>query len=260
MLLLLSAVAAVKKEKMRNLRLDIEYDGTNYAGWEIQNHSVKTIRGEIETTLEKITQEKIKITVASRTDTGVHANRQVANFKTTRSIPPANFKKALNTLLPDDIVITRVKEVPLKFDARKKAKSKLYRYIISNCEVPLALKRNFCWWVPQPLNLPAMKKAVNYLVGTHNFTGFSASGGPSFNKICTIKMANLSAKQKEIKFNIAGDHFLYRMVRNIVGTLVEVGKGKIKPERIKLILERKDPGLAGPTAPARGLFLVKVRY
>lgn len=259
---------------MRNLRLDIEYEGTNYAGWQVQSRSSvignrlsvdkhfspRTIQGEIEKALDKITRQKIRITGAGRTDAGVHAKNQVANFKTDKSIPPENFKKALNSLLPADLVVKRVKEVPLKFDARKSAKSKLYQYTILNRQAPSALERNFCWWVPQPLNLAAMRKTSKYFVGGHDFSSFCAAGSSALNKICTITQFKLSRRGKRIRFDIEGDHFLYRMVRNIVGALVEIGSGKAKPEIVNHLLERKASKFSVRSAPARGLCLRKVKY
>ncbi|MDD4908421.1 MAG: tRNA pseudouridine(38-40) synthase TruA [Candidatus Omnitrophica bacterium] len=247
---------------MRNLRLLIEYDGTPYCGWQTQtrNKSKKSIQEILEAVLSRILQEKIKVIGSGRTDAGVHAAGQVANFKTGSGIPLPKLRRALNSLLPDEIVIKSVKEVSLSFHSRYSAKSKRYRYTILNRPFPCALSRDFMFFYPRPLDVKLMKKAARPFVGRHDFSAFRNADKKEASSVRTIKSLKLKKEGDRIHIDIEGDGFLYNMVRSIAGTLIEVGRGRIAPGEARKILRGKRRDLAGPTAPAKGLCLVSVKY
>lgn len=244
---------------MRNIRLEIEYDGTNYCGWQTQRKT-NSIQQTLEKTLRKILQEKIKLIASGRTDAGVHAQAQVANFKTNSSIPLTKLQRALNGLLPDDLVITDIEEAGLDFHSRFDAKSKVYRYIILNRAYPCAHSRNRAYFYSFPLNIELMQDESRVLLGRHNFRSFQSGGSAGKNPLRTIKKLKITVDRPLIYIDIEADGFLYNMVRNIVGTLIEVGRGKLKKGDLKAILLARNRRLAGPTAPARGLCLIKVNY
>ncbi len=254
---------------MRNIKLTIEYDGTNYCGWQIQKvcdaspggaKIKKTIQGTIERTLEKILKEKIALIGSGRTDSGVHALAQVANFRTNSKIAPLNLKAALNSNLPADIRIKSAVKADLAFHSRFQAKSKLYRYRILNKNIPSVFARNYCHFIPYFLDWRMMQGEGRALVGRHNFSSFQAKDKKERNPFRTVKKLRTFRKNGEILIDIESNGFLYNMVRNIVGTLIEAGRGKLDKGAVKEILEKKDRKFAGPTAPAKGLCLVKVKY
>ena len=262
---------------MRNLKITIEYDGTNYAGWQVQkNHrgqKYTTIQETIEQALSQILQEKIRLIASGRTDAGVHALAQVANFKANSKIPLGKLQKALNTLLPNDIVISKAEETSFNFHSRFCAKSKIYRYVILNRNYPSALLRTSTYFYPYPLNINLMRKASRCLLGRHDFKSFCASGSNAKSTVRAIKrivikrlpyyLLPITYDLKDsplIVIDIESDGFLYKMVRNIVGTLIEIGRGEFSRGSLKKILAAKDRKMAGPAAPARGLLLVKVKY
>lgn len=266
----------------RNIKLEIEYDGTNYCGWQTQkSHHVtrspryhsKTIQEAIEKTLRKILQEDIKLIASGRTDAGVHAQAQVANFLTKRNIALEKLQRALNGNLPEDIVIKKVEEVALDFHSRFNARAKVYRYTILNWRYPSALLGKRVYFYPYPLDIDLMRQGSRYLLGRHDFRAFCASGSSVKDTVRTIK--HISIKQlpynlppitynlKErplIIIDIEADGFLYNMVRSIVGTLIELGRGKLPKGRLRKILSSRDRKLAGPTVPACGLCLMRVKY
>lgn len=260
---------------MRNIKLEIEYDGTNYCGWQIQNRdkTKSSIQETLEKTLRKILQEKIKLIASGRTDAGVHARAQVANFKTTSEISLEKLQYALNGNLPDDIKIAKVKEVDLVFHSRFAAKSKVYRYTILNRGYPSVILRNRVYFCPYPLDVKLMRKEARCLIGRHDFKSFCATGSNTKDTIRTIKKIAIKELCHGLRtmvyglnsnflivIDIEADGFLYNMVRNIVGTLIEVGRQKFKKGELKAILLAKNRRLAGPTAPAKGLCLMKVNY
>lgn len=247
---------------MRNLRLEIEYDGTNYCGWQIQRNSNNkpSIQETLEKTLRKILQEKIKLIGSGRTDAGVHALAQVANFKTNSKVALEKLQKALNGNLPDDITISKIEEVSFKFNSRFNAKSKLYRYTILNRNYPSAGLRNTTYFYPHPLNIKLMQKEAKVLLGRHNFAAFVGANKTEINAVRTIKRIKITKDKDLIYIDIEADGFLYNMVRNIVGTLIEIGRGKFSKGSLKRILASRNRKLAGPTAPAYGLYLLKVKY
>ncbi|MEI6832245.1 MAG: tRNA pseudouridine(38-40) synthase TruA [Candidatus Omnitrophota bacterium] len=245
---------------MRNLKLEIEYDGTNYYGWQVQ-HSSKTIQYILQEALKKILQENIKLIVAGRTDSGVHAISQVANFKSSTKITFEKLRWALNCLLPEDIKVTRIKNVPLDFNSRFWAKSKIYRYTILNRKYSSALLSRRVYFFHYPLDIALMRKEAKILLGKHNFQAFQAADTRQRNPIRTIKRIKIfKGKSGLLHLDIEADSFLYNMVRNIVGTLLEIGRGRFSKGDMLKILKSKDRALAGPTVPAKGLYLVKVRY
>jgi tRNA pseudouridine38-40 synthase len=255
---------------MRNIRLTIEYDGTDYSGWQVQNkprtktrvsHS-KTIQGTIESALKRILQEDIKLIASGRTDAGVHALAQVANFRTNSDIPVVKLRSALNGILPDDIVVKDIKEVGPNFHSRFSAKSKTYQYIILNSPYRSVLLRGKSYFFRFPLNTRLMRKEARCLLGRHNFQAFCGSASVVKSAIRSIKRLGIKKLPgyRLISIEIEADGFLYNMARNIVGTLIEIGRGKIPAGYLRKILASRNRKLAGPTAPARGLFLVKVKY
>lgn len=245
---------------MKNFKITIEYDGSAYHGWQRQADD-GTIQGEIENALMTMTGKKITLTGSGRTDAGVHAMGQEANFKCDTLLSAEAFHKGLNSLLPDDIVIRSCETVPEKFHARYDAKSKTYHYRILNQPLPSAVFRKYAWHIRKKLDLDAMQTALCRIVGTHDFKAFEGSGSPRPDSIRCIMDAKIEKTDEGyLIFKIEGNGFLRFMVRNIVGTLVDVGLGKITPDDFKRILASKDRNLAGITAPPHGLFLMHVTY
>lgn len=244
---------------MRNIKILMEYDGTNYCGWQRQLNAI-TIQEIMENTLFKITSEKTPIVASGRTDSGVHALGQVANFKTTSQIDDMSFKKAFNSLLPKDIVVKGAITVDDSFHAQHFAKSKVYKYCILNRSYPSSFDYRYSWLIRQPLNVDAMKEAAASLTDTHDFSSFRSSTCEAKDPVRTLMRLDIEKKDEMILFYFEADGFLKQMVRNIVGTLVYVGNGRFKPITMKNILENKNRTSAGPTAPPQGLFLIEVKY
>lgn len=246
----------------RNLKMVLEYDGSKFHGWQYQV-GLRTVQGVFEETLARLTQEKIRVIAASRTDAGVHALEQVINFRTESRHSCEVFVRALNALLPADIAVISCEEAEPKFNARFQAKSKIYRYLIYNRAHRRAFGHSYCWHLPWKIDIDKMKKASSYLIGEHNFASFQAKSPDSKEKDPVRNLSRIDiieTKAGYIIFELEANGFLKQMVRNIIGTLVLAGTGKILPETIKEILESKDRTKAGPTAPAEGLYLVKVLY
>jgi len=245
---------------MRTIKLTIEYDGTNYLGWQVQPKG-PTIQRVLEETLKKITGEEVRLIGSGRTDAGVHAFGQVAHFKTHSKISLHSMARALNSLLPPDIVIRRVREVDENFHARKSCKSKIYEYRILNRNLRSAFYNKYAWHIPQKLNLKEMKEATRYLIGEHDFSSFRSVGTPT--QTATRKVIRAEWKKGRdglLYFEIEANGFLKQMVRAMVGTLVEVGRGRLSSDEFQEILQSKDRRKAGPTAPAHGLLLKEVKY
>lgn len=246
---------------MRNIKLTIEYDGTDLAGWQTQSQNNRTVQGEIEKALKTIFKKKIHLIGSGRTDAGVHALGQVANFKTDAKMATEEITRALNGNLPADIVILKAQEISSNFHAQYSAKRKTYRYTILNRRQRPALQKNFCLHIPYKLNLSLMKKAAKDFVGRKDFRSFMASGSESKKDTTrTIYKISLRKIQDFILIDITANGFLYKMVRNIVGTLLDIGSGKIDKNSVKAILKQKTRLAAGVTAPAKGLSLIKVEY
>ena len=246
---------------MRNIKLVIEYDGEGFNGWQKQPNKLN-IQGEIEKAIQEITgDETIDLIASGRTDAGVHSLGQTANFKTENDkIPVEKFPIALNSKLKKSIIIKSAEEMEDRFHSRYCVKSKTYRYIINNSENGTALYRNLEYHFPQKLNTCEMKKAIKYFEGEHDFKGFKASGSNNKSSIRKIYNTNIREENNRIIIELTGNGFLYNMVRIIVGTLLDVGIGKIKAEDISNIIETKDRKLAGKTVPPYGLYLLKVEY
>lgn len=245
---------------MRNIRLTIKYDGTNYSGWQFQKNAV-SVQDVIQKALRRITGEKTNLVGSGRTDSGVHAEAQVANFKTRSKIPLKNILMALNADLPSDIAIYRVEEMPLKFDSQRSAKSKLYRYTIVNRDFMDPFLRHFAAKCFYTIDMGRMRRAARLLKGRHDFRAFQATdGADEKNSVRTIKHIKIERKNDLIYIDIEADGFLYNMARSIAGTLVEAGRGKFSLDRIREMLKSGKRSLCGPTMPAKGLSLIKVRY
>jgi tRNA pseudouridine38-40 synthase len=244
---------------MRNIKLLIEYDGTCYAGWQKQNNAL-AIQEVIEKALYKLTGEIIELVGSSRTDTGVHAVGYVANFKTISSIPSEKFCDALNTKLPKDIVILKSEEVPLEFHSRYNCKGKTYCYTIINREQPSAIERNYSYHMKFNLNIDAMTQACAYFIGKKDFAALKNLGSSVKTSTRTITELKLETQGQIIKVYCSADGFLYNMMRIIVGILLQVGTGKLKPEDVEKIINSKDRKLAGKAVSASGLCLMEVFY
>lgn len=244
---------------MRNIKLTIEYDGKCYNGWQKQTNKLN-IQGEIEKAIYNITKEEVDLIGSGRTDAGVHALGQVANFKTNSEISIEKLPLAINSQLKNSIVIKEAKEVDEKFHSRYNAKHKTYRYIINNSKCGTAIYRNLEYSYPFKLDVEKMKQASKYFEGEHDFKAFKSSGTSSKNSVRTIYKAIVKQDGEKIIIELTGNGFLYNMVRIISGTLLDVGLGKIKPEEIPEIIESKDRRRAGKTLPPYGLYLVEVKY
>jgi tRNA pseudouridine38-40 synthase len=255
---------------MRNIRLLIQYEGTAYNGWQVQPGAV-TIQGLIEQYLRKITGEETHVLGAGRTDAGVHALGLVACFRTLSRLAPHTFQNALNAHLPCDIRIMQADEADESFHARFSAKGKSYFYLISTDRILTPFLHRYVWRLPFDLDSAAMKESIASFAGTHDFSAFRGSGCGAKTAVRTIVEASVREldmlefmtvrlEGNFIKFRFEGDAFLRHMVRNMVGTIVEVGKGRIKPGDIVSIMKRADRRCAGPTAPASGLFLERIHY
>ncbi len=244
---------------MRNIKLILEYDGTNYAGWQVQPNGA-SIQDVVQKAIAEITGEPdVRLVGSGRTDAGVHAAGQVAHFRTATNIPAANLLHAINTKLPEDIAVLHAEDVPDDFHARYSARSKTYRYTILNEPVHHPLERRRACLVRAPLDLAAMRRAAAALVGTHDFAAFqSKPQGKS--SVRTISQLDIVADGPRIDIWISADGFLYNMVRSIAGTLIKVGLGRTPPDAVAAVLESRDRAAAGPTAPPQGLCLMGVAY
>ncbi|PYG85685.1 tRNA pseudouridine(38-40) synthase [Ruminiclostridium sufflavum DSM 19573] len=245
---------------MRKIKLKIEYDGTNYHGWQIQKNA-NSVQETIEKAIYKLLGDKTGIVGCSRTDVGVHAYGQVAHFVTDSSIPGEKFSYAINNLLPEDIVIKHSEEVQEDFHSRYSAKGKKYRYLIYNEAHASAIMRNRTYHVRPELDFENMKRAARYFTGQHDFAAFQATGGQVRSTVREIFSIELLRKEDNlISIEVSGSGFLYNMVRIIAGTLVYVGMGKIEADEIPDIIESADRTRAGKTAPAEGLYLMEIYY
>lgn len=247
---------------LQNIKLVIEYDGTNFHGWQTQARGQRTVQAEIEKVLKIIFKKKITLIGSGRTDSGAHARAQVANFHAQVRLPLPTLRTALNAHLPKDITVLSVAHVPENFHARFHAKSKTYRYAIYNASLRCSIERRVGFHYPYPLNLAAMRREAKALVGRHNFKSFQAvdSSRAGKNTLRTVKSLTIKKRGDWIFVDITANGFLYKMVRNIVGTLLEVGSGRLPKGSIKRILAKRDRTAAAKTVPAQGLTLMRVRY
>ncbi len=244
----------------RNFKVILEYDGSHYHGWQRQK-GVLTIQEVVESKLGVILGRPVTVRASGRTDAGVHALGQVMNFYARTRLSPQDFQRGLNGLLPPDIVVRHVEEVPDSFHASYSAVSKTYEYRILNRALPSALERLYTWHVPKPLDLEAMQQCLPVLLGTHDFRAFMAAGSSVTQTVRTMIAAQVWKPDVDhiyLRFQATG--FLRHMVRNLVGTLVRAGRGLMTPQDLETILESRDRSRAGITAPAHGLYLVCVDY
>jgi tRNA pseudouridine38-40 synthase len=248
---------------MRNLKLTVAYDGTDFAGWQIQP-GAGTVQGTLASAIGRITGEKVLPQGSGRTDAGVHALAQVATFQTDSVIPAANFVIALNDLLPASIRVLSVEEVPADFHPRKSAEAKTYRYRIYREAICPPLLARYVWHYPYPLDENAVREAAPLVEGEYDFTSFAAvdpeRGREGISNVRRIFSSQWRRESCELIYEVRGNGFLHHMVRNLVGTFLLVGKGTLKPSDVTRILEGKDRSAAGATAPASGLYLVNVEY
>ncbi|HUH66037.1 MAG TPA: tRNA pseudouridine(38-40) synthase TruA [Syntrophales bacterium] len=244
----------------RNIKIVLEYDGTRYHGWQRQVNKV-TVQEILEKAISDITQEDVRVIGSGRTDAGVHAIGQVANFKTNSDIDVRGLHRGINSLLPWDIVVNELKEADASFHARYDAKSKIYVYQISCGPVRPALGRNYAWFMHEPLDIGMMEEAARTLLGTFDFSSFCGSNCGIKNHVRTVMAVDIIKDERNIvKFSIEADGFLKHMVRNVIGTLADISKGRIPVARLADIVAAKDRRKAGQTAPAHGLFLKEVKY
>jgi tRNA pseudouridine38-40 synthase len=246
---------------LRNLRLELQYDGTDFHGWQIQP-DLPTIQGSVTQAIFQITSERVHVNGSGRTDAGAHALAQVCNFMTTSKIPLPNLQKAINTLLPSSIRVMKLEEAPENFHSRYAAKLKHYRYRILKEKWCSPFEFRYLHHYPRSLDLTRMSQAAELLRGEHDFSAFCDSDAEVESKIRRVVSSFFvfDSKRNLLEYNICANGFLHHMVRNIVGTFLEVGKGNLPVEKINAILKSKNRSNAGPTAPAKGLFLVSVSY
>jgi tRNA pseudouridine38-40 synthase len=245
---------------VRNLALTISYDGTDFNGWQTQP-DYRTVQETLEKALADFTSEqRIRLNASGRTDAGVHAVGQVANFYTEAEYPADVFVKAVNARLPTDIVVRRAAEVSQAFDANKDAKRKLYRYVIHDGPVPDPFLRRYAHYHRQKLDAAAMCRASRCLVGRHDFHSFETDWPNRQTSVRTVTHLGVNRAGEYIWIDVEADGFLYNMVRSIAGTLIDVGRGHIGEEQVEAILKAEDRREAGPTAPPQGLFLMRVTY
>jgi tRNA pseudouridine38-40 synthase len=244
---------------LRTLKLTLQYDGTDYVGWQRQANGV-SIQQLVEDALEPIEGRPVTVVGAGRTDAGVHALGQVASVELASGIDASSLARALNATLPEDVRVIAAEEAPGAFNARFASTGKVYEYRIYNGPVVPPFERRYVWHVPSPLDTMVVRQAMRPLLGRHDFGAFQATGSDVATTERTIRELSLDAAGPQVTLTVAGDGFLRHMVRTIVGTLVEIGTGKRSANEVKAVLESRDRRRAGPTAPARGLFLVKVEY
>src|ERR1051326_1209155 len=243
---------------MRNIKLVLAYDGTDFAGWQVQPQA-PTIQGTLASAIGRVTGEKVSPQGSGRTDAGVHALAQVATFPLESSIPAENLVKALNGVLPAAIRVTQAVEAPAEFHARKSAQAKTYRYRMFRDEICPPFLARYVWHYPYPLDEAAMTEAADFVTGEYDFTSFAAvdpeNHRENVSNVRTIFSSAWNRERDEFVYTVRGNGFLHHMVRNLAGTFVLVGKGTLRPTDIKRIMEERNRSAAGATAPARGLFL-----
>jgi tRNA pseudouridine38-40 synthase len=246
---------------MRTFRLTLEYDGADFEGWQIQPGSRRTVQGTLEGAIGRITLERVRCTGSGRTDSGVHAEGQVASVRLATRMEPEALRRALNGVLPPDVAVRGLEVVPDGFDARRHASGKLYRYPIWNGPERTPLRRRRAFFLARPLDLAALRRAAEDLVGSHDFASFQAAGSGVKTSVRTLRRLDVSGEAGgEVALWFEGSGFLRHMVRNLVGTLVEVASGRRDPEGMPALLAARDRSRAGRTAPAHALTLVSVSY
>lgn len=242
---------------MSLIRLTLEYDGTDFVGWQFQTNG-RSVQEEVERAIRRILQIEVRITGGGRTDAGVHAHGQVASFDVEQEVKIDSLAKSLNAVLPPDVVVREALIAPSDFNARYSAKSRLYKYYIR--QEPTATQRNYCWQVFYDLNVEWMQTCAKIIQGEHDFSSFCKVDAAVQNNRCVVHSAEWNQNDKLLIFEIMANHFLYGMVRAIVGTMVNVGRGYTKVDEFEKIIEAKDRAVAGQSAPAKGLFLEEIKY
>lgn len=245
---------------MRNIRLLLQYEGTGYQGWQRQNSSDKTIQGKLETLLSRMCGEPIELQGSGRTDAGVHALGQVANFHTECAMPVEEMLTYINRYLPEDIAVTSAAEAAPRFHSRLNARGKHYEYLVINSRVPDVFRRRYAAEVPERLDVAAMRRAAALLLGEHDFKSFTSAKRGRKPTVRRIDEIAITREGDLVRFSFKGNGFLYHMIRIIVGTLLEVGRGERAPESVTEILAARDRERAGALAPAKGLTLVEVYF
>ncbi len=245
---------------MRNFKIILQYEGTRYQGWQKQESTENTLQGRLEALLGKMSGKKVEVQGSGRTDAGVHALGQVANFKLETHQTPAEIMDYMNRYLPEDVAVIAIEEVPERFHSRLHAKGKTYLYRVMNSPVPHVFERRYSWEVAESLDVEAMRRAAACLCGTHDFSAFTSHKKSKKSNVRTIYEINIIEKDDEILLQFYGNGFLYHMVRILVGTLLEVGMGKRNPEEMEKILNSHKRESAGMLVPAKGLILVEVHY
>lgn len=245
---------------MRNFKMIVEYDGAAYCGWQRQPNGT-SIQQILEEAVGRITSDKVTLIGSGRTDAGVHAINQVANFKSPTALPVEKIFRGVNSVLPPDVVVKNLEEVPIDFHAQRDVQSKVYVYRICNQNLRPVLGREYCWHIRYPLDLAKMREAADYLPGTHDFSCFCATGTDVKDRVRTLTAITIeTGPDGLIEITVEAKGFLKYMVRNIVGTLTEVARGKRQPEEMHEIIDSRNRNIAGVTAPACGLFLKEVKY
>jgi len=246
---------------MATLRFTLEYDGTDFEGWQSQPEGHRTVQDTLEAALRSVTGERVRLVAAGRTDAGVHAEGQVAGAKLETSMACAELQRALNTVLPRDLAVVRIEEQPDGFHAQHQARSKLYRYRIWNGSWPSPLRDRRSHWLRTPLDVAAMGQAAHGFEGRHDFASLQTSGSEVRDTVRTLYRVEVAGSPGgEICVDVEGSGFLRHMVRNLVGILLEVGRGRLEPASVPTLLAARDRGAAPAAAPARGLTLVRVDY
>lgn len=250
---------STRRSSPRRIKLTLEYDGARYHGWQVQPDTV-TIQGTVEASLSRITANPVRLHAAGRTDAGVHALAQVVHFDTRSDLPLGDLQRGLNRLLPDDIVVRQAVEMTPDFHAQYAARQKTYAYLVYNHPLRSALRAPYAWHIRKPLDVAAMREAARVLLGQHDFSAFRASSCTARSPVRCLQRLAVKRRAEQIFFVLRANGFLQHMVRNIVGTLVVIGQGKMAPHHMLDILQSRQRQLAGPTAPPHGLFLLRVHY
>lgn len=245
---------------MRNFKIILQYEGTRYQGWQRQDTTENTIQGKLEALLTKMCGKPVEVQGSGRTDAGVHALGQTANFHIETEMQPCEIMRYMNQYLPEDVAVTAIEEVDKRFHSRLHAKGKTYQYRVLNTEIPHIFDRRYVYVFPKRLDIEAMRRAAAYFMGTHDFKAFTSNRRMKKSSVRTITVIQIERVGDEVRITYEGNGFLYHMVRILTGTLLEVGTGERIPEEIPVILQSGKRENAGALVPAKGLTLVEVRY
>lgn len=245
---------------MRNIRLVLQYEGTRYQGWQRQQSTENTIQGKLEQLLTRMCGESVEVQGSGRTDAGVHAGGQVANFHTACDMPVDQMQSYINRYLPDDIAVIGISEASPRFHSRLNARGKRYEYRVINSEIPDVFWRRYALEVPEPLDVRAMERAAGYLMGEHDFKSFTSARKGKKSTVRRIDEIRITAEGRLLCFSFQGSGFLHHMVRILMGTLLEVGTGKRSAESMPELISAQDRAQAGPLVPAKGLTLAEVFF